>query len=827
MRSKKLILLTIFKSKNLNTTFYLLTYYLLLSYTFNFNSVFGLQDANKKDSKNDDEEPSKEEAAPLPKQLTCDFGSGSETTTCNFEINEQLSNANVKWKLGSGMTAFWLGGPLKDRTTMENTGKYLSLSIISSDTVFFLKFITILGGYLYFDTSYKLVNKVFSSAALESGERPIVKVNPKDQHPPSFSSKFNSSFFNNHNRFPSSPQFSNQNSRSSKQFTPSHLIYEKKFMQELWHSNNNLQTPTNPKNSFSDNIFSSNNSRYYNDSQVIPFNVLNSKFNQNHQNNFQQSSNSNSSLYKQPLVAVQDAIFTPPEPPVPNSGVILSPNISVTGPQGNCLRFYYNLNGLSAEKLKVLVLDLENMENQTLWHTSKQTDNDWVKVEISYAHDKIHKIAFEGISKDYDSAERTYKGYVAIDDFSYGFLGDEGTTAGMCHGHCTFEGGLCGWTNLADEDDFDWSQGRGSDSLYTGPSRDFYSFRREFPRGGFLYIDASYPRRPGDKALLRSPLFPAPVVAGDKNGELEKQENNGPICFKFATHMFGNGIGTLRVKVRPEDSGGDGSGSSPEDVAKNDKILWEMQGESGNQWYQAQLSYASTTSYYFIFEGIVGPNYLGNIAIDSIVIEQGACPISPQTANRKSGDCTFEESMCAWTNAHASMGLDHFDWSRQFSHGIYGPKHDHTRTSPNGYFMSLSGDNNLQRGGSFAFLISPPMKNSKQPNSLGKCITFYYYMYQRVIEQGGPSLGGLRIVIRTFSAQDGVVFLPIWRLNNPQSMRWERGQVLIKNELFSTPSDDYQVVVEGVWGDARVGSIAFDDVTFFDVAEDSNLCKSK
>ena len=184
--------------------------------------------------------------------------------------------------------------------------------------------------------------------------------------------------------------------------------------------------------------------------------------------------------------------------------------------------------------------------------------------------------------------------------------------------------------------------------------------------------------------------------------------------------------------------------------------------------------------------------------------------------------------MCAWTNANQALGLDHFDWSRQFSYGAYGPKTDHTRTNTNGYFMSLSGDNSLQRGGSYAWLISPQLQSAKQQaNSLGKCLSFYYFMYQRAIESGGPSLGGLRIHIRTIDAEGNVVTLPIWRLDNHQSMLWMHGQILIKNELFSKPTDAiYQVVIEGVWGDARVGAIALDDVTFFDVAEDSTLCKT-
>lgn len=325
-------------------------------------------------------------------------------------------------------------------------------------------------------------------------------------------------------------------------------------------------------------------------------------------------------------------------------------------------------------------------------------------------------------------------------------------------------------------------------------------------------------------SVLRSPQFPAPVVGTGTNADLEKQENNGPLCLKFAVHMFGNGIGTLRVKVR---SAEEPEAAAGEEAGKNDRILWEMSGEAGNRWYLAQLSYASTNSYYFLFEGVVGPNYLGNIAIDSITIEQGACPISPQTASRKSGDCTFEESMCAWTNANQALGLDHFDWSRQFSYGAYGPKTDHTRVNTNGYFMSLNGDNSLQRGGSYAWLISPQLQTPKQANSLGKCLSFFYFMYQRAIEPGGPSLGGLRIHIRTIDAQGDVVLLPIWRLNNHQSMRWLQAQVLIRNDLFSSAADAiYQIVVEGVWGDARVGAIAIDDITLYDT-EDISLCKSK
>lgn len=95
---------------------------------------------------------------------------------------------------------------------------------------------------------------------------------------------------------------------------------------------------------------------------------------------------------------------------------------------------------------------------------------------------------------------------------------------------------------------------------------------------------------------------------------------NQAICFKFATHMFGNGVGSLRVWFRPSDSGSEGSDQN------SNRILWEMSGDSGNNWNMAQLPIASASGFQIAFEGVVGSNYLGNIAIDSISLEPGSCP---------------------------------------------------------------------------------------------------------------------------------------------------------------------------------------------------------
>lgn len=185
--------------------------------------------------------------------------------------------------------------------------------------------------------------------------------------------------------------------------------------------------------------------------------------------------------------------------------------------------------------------------------------------------------------------------------------------------------------------------------------------------------------------------------------------------------------------------------------------------------------------------------------------------------------------MCFWNNPLPDSHLDDFDWIRQFSYGNFGPRRDHTKKTELGYFMSLNGDNlQPKRGGTYAWLISGEF--TPVPGNTPKCMSFYYYMYQRVIDPGGPSLGGLRIYIRTTDSNNNVILVPIWRLNNHQSMKWRRARVALVpsgggGESSSgdgsavgrkSPGNPYQVVIEGIWGDARVGSIAIDDINFVD-----------
>ena len=58
-----------------------------------------------------------------------------------------------------------------------------------------------------------------------------------------------------------------------------------------------------------------------------------------------------------------------------------------------------------------------------------------------------------------------------------------------------------------------------------------------------------------------------------------------------------------------------------------------------------------------MFEGVVGRNGLGNIAIDDISIAPGVCPTAPQVAAASPGDCSFEDDECGWQNPDTRWGM--------------------------------------------------------------------------------------------------------------------------------------------------------------------------
>lgn len=530
----------------------------------------------------------------------------------------------------------------------------------------------------------------------------------------------------------------------------------------------------------------------------------------------------------------------------PNTGLpaFVSPNLTATGPSGMCLSFSYAIQGLSAEELRIHVNDQKTERSRFIWSSSESAASNWTKGEVLYSSTNVHSIMFSAapgsssISRDF--MQRKFRGYIALDEIEIN-KHDPAGSEGACKGHCNFDGDLCGWTNAenSQEDDFDWSFGRGSDNLFTGPPRDYTSSNNNEPTGSYLHIDPGYPRRPGDRAILMSPMFQPTAV-------------NDAMCMRLAVHMFGSGTGSLIIKIRYSDDvgpvvqpvaganlGGDSNptagsassssaaGSSQSSSSRsadgkpnNDLIIWEMSGDSGNNWHQAQTSVSSSKSpFQVLIEGVIGENHLGNIAIDEISFSSGPCPTSPPIASKNYGDCTFEQSMCYWRNPDADMHLDDLDWVRSADEqSIHGPNFDHTLKKRSGSYLKLENTFREPKSGTRAFLLSPIFQPKSQGNV--QCLSFYYYMFMRSISSSGPNLGTIRVYLASNNE-----LVPIWRLTNPiSSPVWKHARSSLSTALIdgqpTAPTKLFQIAFEGIWGDTAGGGIAIDDITVFDGACD-------
>ena len=101
------------------------------------------------------------------------------------------------------------------------------------------------------------------------------------------------------------------------------------------------------------------------------------------------------------------------------------------------------------------------------------------------------------------------------------------------------------------------------------------------------------------------------------DGDVYDDRSRGDAIFGSAT---GSGIGDLNVYVR---------------VGDEDTKIWGLSGDAGNNWYMAQAPVSSTSDFRIVFEGVVGRNSLGNIAVDDVSIMPGVCPSKGPLRGRK------------------------------------------------------------------------------------------------------------------------------------------------------------------------------------------------
>ncbi|XP_048779949.2 zonadhesin-like [Ostrea edulis] len=160
---------------------------------------------------------------------------------------------------------------------------------------------------------------------------------------------------------------------------------------------------------------------------------------------------------------------------------------------------------------------------------------------------------------------------------------------------CDFESNkFCGW--IQDHaDDFDWTLHSGQTTTgRTGPFAD-HTLGPHYTTGHYIYIEASTPRKPGDKARLLSPWYPT---------------DRGNQCFHFWYHMNGpnemNAVGTLKVLLRT------GFGKNLQEI-----VLFTMSGNQGENWKYGKFNIPTCTKkFQIVFEATRLHSYASDIAVD-------------------------------------------------------------------------------------------------------------------------------------------------------------------------------------------------------------------
>ncbi|XP_076601190.1 MAM and LDL-receptor class A domain-containing protein 1 [Chaetodon auriga] len=191
---------------------------------------------------------------------------------------------------------------------------------------------------------------------------------------------------------------------------------------------------------------------------------------------------------------------------------------------------------------------------------------------------------------------------------------------------CTFQGSLCGMLPQSSAD-FSWSRitGTAQPANSSGPATD-----HTLGTDQGYYLSAQLWSHPvGSRcAVMTAVMEPTPP---DKE------------CLIFWYYMEGSEVGELSIYLQTPDS------------ERRSAKLWTRSGDQGKHWRHGRVTLDSPdTPYQVIFEAVVGNGPRRDIAIDDLIVLNGACP--------PPGFCDFEMDYCGWVNnPPAESGVD-WDW---------------------------------------------------------------------------------------------------------------------------------------------------------------------
>nr|XP_054757008.1 MAM and LDL-receptor class A domain-containing protein 2-like [Lytechinus pictus] len=411
---------------------------------------------------------------------------------------------------------------------------------------------------------------------------------------------------------------------------------------------------------------------------------------------------------------------------------------------GACVYFWYHMYGTGIGDLNVYVIDSSGTFT-LVWQMSGDQGDVWLKGEAQVPSTDEYQIAFEAVSTG------ALKGDIAIDDVDVDpySCGTSPSSIPVISMDCTFELDTCSYSQLSG-DDFDWTRNQqATPSIETGPAYDHTT-----GSGWYMYIEASNGINAGDRAQL---LGPAQNPTGDT-----------PRCLVFWLHMYGPHINRFNAYLQRE--------------GQQDVKIYTKYGSQGSNWFKAQKEIVSSINWNILFEGVVGDNYLGDIALDDVILYDGACS--------QEVTCDFELDFCGWTQDQT----DEFDWTRDAGgtgSSNTGPSYDHSTGTAEGFYAFIEVSSPRVQGDR-AILISPTYQDTSS-----ECFRLWYHLL-------GKAIGELNVYIK--DEVTGTTSAPLFSKSGPPSDAWRFAQIDI-----SSPHR-YRILVEGVRGSGVQGDIAIDDI---------------
>ncbi len=199
-----------------------------------------------------------------------------------------------------------------------------------------------------------------------------------------------------------------------------------------------------------------------------------------------------------------------------------------------------------------------------------------------------------------------------------------------------FEDGLGVWSNDGG-DDFDWTLHSGATlSDPTGP---------DGAQDGtnYIYVEASDPNNPAKTALLLAPCSFRTAVAPS---------------MAFQYHMHGMHTGSLFLEVSTN-------------LGETWNTVWSLSGDQGNSWFSGSASltaYAGLDNVLLRFRGVTGSDFLSDIAVDNISIEDSTQPalqltVATPTFSENGGSSLATVSRNGDTTAALGVSLNSGDTS--------------------------------------------------------------------------------------------------------------------------------------------------------------------